>query len=632
MTCGRSTTGLQFLTSRKEVRGSRNGANCNVIVNCPVAMKRITRRHFAVHSGLGVAGAGLLGTGRVSGRDESRQDRLAWWREARFGMFIHWGLYCIPAGEWKGREIPGIGEWIMNRAKIPVAEYEQLAKQFNPTRFNAAEWVRVARDAGQRYMVITAKHHDGFAMFHSKVSKYNVYDATPFHRDVIAELAEACHGAGMPLGFYYSQTQDWHEPDAVGNTWDFDPAKANFDKYLHEKAIPQVRELLTNYGPVALIWFDTPRNITPAQSKELVDLVHTLQPKCLVDGRIGNNAGDYVSTGDNEIPSKRLDVDWEVPATLNDTWGYKKSDNNWKSPQTLIRQLVDIVSKNGNYLLNVGPTSEGLIPQPSVERLRNVGAWLKVNGAAVYGAKPSPFPYEFDWGSITSKSGRVFLNLVEWPQGGKFILYGLENKVEGAGLLAVPGKQLMVEQKKATVPELYVKLPEQAPDPRVTSVELRVAGEPRALSTLLQQPDGKVTLNGQFAILPANTKIRVSNRGVTNGWTDTDEKLEWSFLLLRPGSYRVSVRTAPARGQEAHPLQAGLELTVSADGKSVSGALKDEGLVPDPRNPLTPDTNTDLGHLELPAGQVKLTAQATKLPQDAKTGLHLREIVLSPAG
>jgi alpha-L-fucosidase len=550
----------------------------------------------------------------------SESDRLQWWRDAHFGMFIHWGLYCIPAGEWKGQPVNGIGEWIMNRAKIPVAEYEQLAKQFNPTQFNADDWVRVAQAAGQRYMVITAKHHDGFAMFRSKVSKYNVYDATPFHRDVVGELAAACRRAGMPLGFYYSQTQDWHEPDGDGNTWDFDPAKANFDKYFHEKAIPQVRELLTNYGPVALIWFDTPKNITPAQSKELVDLVHTLQPKCLVDGRIGNNAGDYVSTGDNEIPSKKLSVDWEVPATLNDTWGFKKNDTNWKSPQTLIRQLVDIVSKNGNYLLNVGPTSQGLIPQPSIDRLKQVGAWLKVSGEAVYGAQPSPYPYEFDWGSITAKNGQLFLNIVEWPANGSFTLYGLENKVVNARLLAKPQETVKADTSGS---DLHLTLPRTAPDPDVSVVALSIDGTPRANQNLTQQPDGSVTLNGQFVQLGDNTRIKISNRGILNGWTGGDEKLGWTFRLRQPGEYQVIARTTRVRG--VAPWESGDQLKVSAENQTIEHALENDGTIADPRNPLTPDIKTDLGMLKLTTGTVHLTVEAT-----TKNGVHLREIILQP--
>ncbi len=237
---------------------------------------------------------------QTSSEEAAREKRLQWWRDARFGMFIHWGLYAVPAGEWKGKQIPGIGEWIMNRARIPVDEYEQLATQFNPVNFNAEEWVRVAKDAGMKYITITAKHHDGFAMFGSKASRYNIVDATPFHRDPLKELAAACQKAGIKLCFYYSQTQDWHEPDADGNTWDFpDESKKDFAKYLKEKAIPQVRELLTNYGPIGMIWFDTPRKITKEQSEELAALVHQLQPQCLVNGRVGHNAGDYDSAGDN---------------------------------------------------------------------------------------------------------------------------------------------------------------------------------------------------------------------------------------------------------------------------------------------------------------------------------------------
>src|SRR5215469_5642495 len=217
----------------------------------------------------------------------SQDAKMKWFREAKFGLFIHWGLYAIPAGEWKGQPVPGIGEWIMNRAKIPVAEYEQLAKQFNPVKFNAEDWVKLAEDAGQKYIVITSKHHDGFAMYHSAVSKYNIFDATPFHRDPLKELAEACARHGIKFGFYYSQAQDWHEKNGAGNTWDFGPDdKKDFDEYLRGKAEPQVKELLTNYGPVCLIWFDTPRMMNVGdRAKRFIDIVHTLQPATLIDGR-----------------------------------------------------------------------------------------------------------------------------------------------------------------------------------------------------------------------------------------------------------------------------------------------------------------------------------------------------------
>jgi alpha-L-fucosidase len=251
--------------------------------------------------------------------DPAREARLAWFREAKYGLFIHWGLYAIPAGEWKGTFIPGIGEWIMNRAKVPVKEYEQLAKQFNPVKFNADAWVQMAQDAGMKYIVITSKHHDGFALFKSKVSPYNVVDATPFKRDILKELSEACKKRGMRLGFYYSQAQDWHEANGAGNTWDFGPdEKKDFDQYLRAKAEPQVRELLTDYGPVALIWFDTPRLMTHERAMRFTNLVRELQPATLIDGRLGAE-GDYRSTGDNVIPNVTQNEAWETPATINHT-------------------------------------------------------------------------------------------------------------------------------------------------------------------------------------------------------------------------------------------------------------------------------------------------------------------------
>jgi alpha-L-fucosidase len=417
----------------------------------------------------------------LAGAPQSAQDqKMKWFREAKFGLFIHWGLYSIPAGEWKGKPIAGIGEWIMNRAKIPVTEYEQLAKQFNPVKFNAEAWVQMAEDAGMKYIVITSKHHDGFAMYHSTVSKYNIYDATPFHRDPMKELAEACKRHHIRFGFYYSQAQDWHEPNGAGNTWDFGPDdKKDFDQYLRGKAEPQVKEILTGYGPICLVWFDTPRMMDKNErGQRFIDLVHSLQPKTLIDGRLGKE-GDYRSMGDNKIPDTVVQGDWEVPATLNHTWGYKKDDNDWKTPEDLTFKLVDIVSKGGNYLLNVGPTSEGVIPQPSQDNLREVGRWLKVNGEAVYGAGPTPFGDELgtpnpgvkdkqgnqtytaktDW-RCTTKPGKLYITLFKWPAG-SFELDKVKGKVKKAYLLADTGHSaLKVKQEGEKV---TVSLPATAP-------------------------------------------------------------------------------------------------------------------------------------------------------------------------
>jgi alpha-L-fucosidase len=374
-------------------------------------------------------------------RAEARTDpRLDWWRDAKFGLFIHWGLYAVPAGTWDGQKIPGIGEWIMKRAQIPVAEYEQLTAQFNPVEFDADAWVKLAKAAGQRYIVITSKHHDGFCMYHSQVTDYNIVDATPFDRDPIAELAEACQRYGLRLGFYYSQTQDWHHPNGDGNDWDYVEEEKDFDSYVETYVKPQVRELLTRYGPVALIWFDTPKRMTEAQSRSLLDLVHELQPDCLVSGRVGNSLGDYTSARDNKIPPVAVDTDFETPATINDTWGFKDYDHNWKSIEDMVRKLVDIASKGGNYLLNVGPTAEGLIPKASVGRLLGIGAWLDVNGESVYGTRPGPIQ-GLEWCRSTVKGDTLYLHVFDWPDGGTITVPDIVGPIRRAYVLGDPAQE-----------------------------------------------------------------------------------------------------------------------------------------------------------------------------------------------
>lgn len=387
-----------------------------------------------------------------------------WWQDAKFGMFIHWGLYSQLAGEWKGTRTEHIGEWIMKNMNIPVKEYEKMAADFNPTDFNAEEWVNLAKEAGMKYIVITAKHHEGFAMYHSKCSKYNIVDATPFKRDPMKELAEACSNAGIKLCFYYSQAQDWHDPDGYG----YGPvpdAEKDFGRYLEEKCKPQIRELLTQYGDIGLLWFDTPMIMSPEHSREIAELVKSIQPNCLVSGRIGNEFGDYMSTGDNRIPALPYYGDWEVPATLNDTWGYKYFDNNWKSPEYLIKTLVKINSRGGNYLLNVGPTGKGIIPRPSEDILRKVGKWISANSDSIYGTKPVPtFPYEMDGIQFTQKPGKLYMHVFDWRS--KIDVHCYANTILDAYVLSTDEKVQFSQHYKPASKQHWasLKLPGAKPD------------------------------------------------------------------------------------------------------------------------------------------------------------------------
>lgn len=396
----------------------------------------------------------------------SQDEKMKWWREARFGMFIHWGDYAVLAGNYKGYQVGHGGEWIMNRAKIPVAEYQQYAKQFNPTKYNADAWVKMAKDAGMKYIVITAKHHDGFALFKTNASKWNMVDATPYGKDLLKPLAEACRKYGIKLGFYYSQAQDWNNPGGAvarkvategwpnpdsakidaytqehSGHWDPAQTTATMADYIDKVAVPQVKELLTNYGDVAVVWWDTPTGMTDEFAKKLQDQL-ALQPNVITNDRLKrpNFAGDY-KTPEQKIPKpEELDGrDWETCMTMNGTWGYKSYDNKWKSTETLVRNLIDIASKGGNYLLNVGPTAEGEFPQGSIDGLKGIGNWMKVNSEAIYATKASPFGI-LPWGRCTKKeqNGKTILyfSVFEWPKDGKLTIPGLKNNITSAKLLA----------------------------------------------------------------------------------------------------------------------------------------------------------------------------------------------------
>lgn len=432
-------------------------------------------------------------------------EHMDWWREAKFGMFVHWGLYAIPAR----------GEWVMHSEKIPVKEYEKLASKFNPIKFNAEQWVSIAKDAGMKYIIITSKHHDGFAMFNSEISPFNIIDATPFKRDPMKELAEACKKEGIKFGFYYSHAQDWHHPGGAAAKGSWDPMqKGDFEKYLRTISIPQIKELLIKYNP-DVFWFDSPHKMTAALAREVVQVVRTISPEIIVNSRIlypGRDieflkpkaleelrdiGSDYLTYRDREIPENPVWKDWETCMTLNEAWGYNASDNKWKSPETIINMLVRIVHKNGNFLLNFGPTAEGELPLESVKIVKQAGSWLRENGESIYGARASdlgvwrasneapikkgnhfvkPDPI-IDWlaterpaSLVKGQPAKIYLHIFKWPKG-EFKIDGISDSVNKAYVLAKPEDELKFKQNKKG---LTISLPKKPTDKIVSVICLEI--------------------------------------------------------------------------------------------------------------------------------------------------------------
>lgn len=420
----------------------------------------------------------VMGTKAELPIQAEHQDRMKWWREARFGLFIHWGLYAIPAGEWKGST--NHAEWIRHTAQIPIEEYDTFVSRFNPVKFDADEWVRIARDAGMKYIVITSKHHDGFCLFDSEYTDYDVM-STPFRRDIMKELAEACRREGLKICWYHS-IMDWHHPDYLPHRdWEKRSGEgADFDRYItHLKN--QVGELLTNYGPIGVMWFDGEWEGTwkHEYGLDLYDYCLSIQPEVIVNNRVDKGragmagmtvddrfVGDF-GTPEQEIPATGLPgVDWETCMTMNRHWGYNRYDDQWKPSEDLIRKLADIVSKGGNFLLNVGPTALGEFPQESIARLRDMGRWMEINSEAIYGTGASPFE-DPPWGRCTQKvqpdgGTRLYLHVFNWPQDGRLQVRGLTNRAKQAYLLADTGKNTLDVSRFEDA--LVIQLPHQAPD------------------------------------------------------------------------------------------------------------------------------------------------------------------------
>lgn len=557
-----------------------------------------------------------------------RSQYLEWFRNDKFGMFIHWGPYSQLAGEWNGRKVP-VGkeaEWIMSLLKIPVNEYRELAHQLNPVKFNAQEWVRLAKSTGMKYIIITAKHHDGFAMYHSKVSPYNIVDWTSFKRDPIKELAEECAKEGIKFGVYYSHREDWDNPGGYGNNWDYDndwgsdiydPKK--FNKYLGEKAIPQVKELLTNYGPISVVWFDRGM-FTKEQGLEFVKLAHDLQPAALINGRVGHYEkefiGDYQSTGDNGMPPGGLDEYWETPQTLNGTWGYSQYDTLWKSSKEIVRRLAEVASKGGNYLLNIGPKGDGAIPDTTVSIFREVGQWMSQNSESIYGTNANPFGL-LDWGYCTVKGNRLYLFILDWPEDNRLSVPNLRNKVKEACVLADQSTKLSAYKESD---ETIIILPLKKPDSLLPVIAIEIEGSLKVKPQVVTQgKDGSLKLDYLTVSTRGNAMTRFNRKGGfhVSKWTGSNDAAEWSLRIDKPGNYKVSIEYSANRDMEGKTYMvtiggSALEREVTYTGEE----LFDYHLLP-------------VGYIEIhEAGEYQLAIRP-KDPGDTYL-MYLRSVTLAP--
>ncbi|MCZ8513030.1 alpha-L-fucosidase [Paenibacillus filicis] len=573
------------------------------------------------------------------GQDASEQDRrLTWWREARFGMFIHWGLYSLLGGIWKGKEVPGAyGEHIMLRGRIPVKEYETIAEEFNPVRFDAEAWVRAARDAGMKYIVITAKHHDGFALYDSKVSDFNIVKRSPYGRDPMKVLAEACRKYGIKLCFYYSHAMDWHHPDSQGNTHDYpnnigawddletwihDEDKASrYERYLEDKAFPQIRELLTEYGDVGVLWFDCGHKVTDEQGQRFVDYVRSLQPDCLVNRRVRRDGfGDYGNSGDNQLHLRVNRKDWESIHTMNQSWGYKKTDHNWKPVRSLIQNMIDVFSLNGNYLLNVGPTPEGEFDANSTEILTEIGQWMKVNGESVYGTSGSPIGKP-QWGRCTAKGRTLYLHVFDWPGDGDLIVQGLRNRVTSAYLLQDPNRTGLQHQRLGEE-DIVIRVPSHATDPNATVVVVEYDGEIEAnpVTRLLERGFANTlsVFDGEIEGTELRWDTGKKDRDTVTHWTNDADSISWTFRAASPGTYRVLIEYGAEEGK------AGGDYLVEACGQQLRGTVYAEGGAYDFRT-------AELGELAVHApGTYTVTVRADRITGESLMNLRAVKLIHIP--
>jgi alpha-L-fucosidase len=549
------------------------------------------------------------------------EQRLQWFRDARFGMMITWGIYALEAA----------GEWVQYKRRIPVKEYEKLAARFNPVRFDAAEWVRCAKEAGMKYMVAMAKHHDGFAMFPSHVSSYNLMDATPWKCDFLKELADTCRAEGLYFGLYYSHVREWHHPHAsslephnlttygnYGNFWDYPCEELkDLQTFLDKNSLPQLREVLERYQP-DLIWFDTPSLIRPDQAKAFHNLVREVCPQCLINSRIGKTAEwDYLSCGDNEIPE--LDgVDFETPMVMNGAWGYNTHPEKvYKPAAKFINDLIATASRGGNYLLNVGPDPLGCFQEEAKDRLKRIGEWLRINGEAIYGTTSVPLP-EPDWGKLTAKrsDNTIYLFVQKWQS--EIVLRGLESAVSRCVLLATGDEvPFTLCDFSDLTQDLILRLPESCPDQAAAVIRIELAESLRVYVGITENRLQIIELRASRATIhrPADSSVRLGMSSVIEQWREDNVSVSWDFTVAFAGSYQAEIELKTDFFGE---WDSGYTLHAGCDGSHVAARFQ----LPDNYISMLCSYESkvlQLGDFTLAKGRHSLTLSAAEVVKNLKT-------------
>ena len=592
----------------------------------------ILMQKAAARDSLAIADA-LNGWWTASMKDHER--RIAWWRDARFGCFIHWGVYSVPGGEWNGKKVGGYAEHLMRKEKISRGEYaEKLIRPFNPTEFNAEEWVKLVKAAGMKYLIITAKHHDGVAMYPSAIGDYTI-GRSKFKRDPMQELADACRKAGIRFGFYYSHAFDWEHPDAPGNDWDYNNPGGDknlfggtnwYDqhpellpkavKYVNEKSIPQIQELLKKYRP-DIIWFDTPHKLPLSENIRILQAIRAVDPDVVVNGRLARSAavsfGDYKNTADRPAEFYPVDGDWEAIPTTNESYGYSRFDSSHKPIGFFIQLMAKATAKGGNLLMNIGPMGNGVIDLRDTVILHAIGEWMDRNGESIYGAKAVK-KHEQHWGVITRKGSHEYLHVFHWPKNGKLVVNGIHT-IHSAALLD-GGKALQVKQLETARWEITV--PQTAPDPYNSVIRIATDGKEEPIVPFLLSANGNAN-----TLLAFDADLKGKGWAFGDGkaaryyvhhWTGVAQTAGWQVTAGKAARYKVKIRYAADADTKG-------TYRFTADGKgqeyTVTPAEKGERVV-----------EQELSEIALEAGNHRL--QVVPVAIEGKELMKLFEITLTP--